>query len=1014
MDDHLKKLHPRARSNPLAVWMVGIFTLICILISLDRAIAIGVESLWYAEVGYNHLFWQRLLFRLELSGGVLLITWGFLLGNLALANRWKHPMPINGFTPVSSKHPYHLKLPGLCILGGGITFLLAGLILYLCKVGIGFSQLPSHSPLPPLPLPFQLSVLGQEGPDLLRHPWQGVALLGLVVGLLWQPLSTLRTTGVLAGLGVGWIASELWIRVIPAIHGVPFHQDDPVFVNDLSFYIFQLPVWRLLWFWLGGISLYALLSVVLIYLLSGDSLSQGQFVGFSSPQLRHIHALGGWLMMMIAFGFWLSRFQLLYSPRGSIYGAAYTDIHIQLPVNTTLSLLALSIAFFLLLRSCFWPSRYRTGLYKRDSYPYFSASFLYPLSLFFIVSVVAGYGLPAIIQQMIVEPNELARESPYIRRGITFTQAGFGLHQLEVKAFDPIGSLNQGNLDRNELTLKNIRLWDKRPLLQTNRQLQQIRPYYRFYDADIDRYTLHKTSQDGQWTKAGKIEQFSPSTLPIPPSSPPEKQQVLIAARELDTQSIPTLAQTWINRHLIYTHGYGFTLSPVNRAGNGGLPDYFVKDIALDSGSTGVDQTRDGGNLGTANEQIRASLPIGHPRIYYGELTNHHVITDTGVRELDYPTADGNAYNTYDGKGGVVINSPWRRAMIAYFLKDWQLWLSRQVTSKTKVLFRRNILERAQAIAPFLQFDSSPYLVVADAQLFRPLNRQPSHLSKNEYLYWVLDAYTLSDYYPYSDPYLPKGNAVDHGTGFNYIRNSVKVVVDAYHGTTRFYIADPTDPLITAWSHIFPDTFQPLTAMPPAIRSHIRYPTDFFRIQSERLLTYHMNDPQEFYNREDLWQIPKEIYGQTEEVVEPYYLITKLPQAKSEEFILLLPFTPTGRNNLIGWLAGRSDGMEYGKLLLYQFPKQRLVFGPAQIEARINQDPLISQQISLWNRKGSRVIQGNLLVVPIEQSLLYVEPIYLEAEQNSLPTLARVVVAYGDRIAMAETLESALNMVIPN
>jgi uncharacterized membrane protein (UPF0182 family) len=252
---------------------------------------------------------------------------------------------------------------------------------------------------------------------------------------------------------------------------------------------------------------------------------------------------------------------------------------------------------------------------------------------------------------MVVEPNELDRESPYIRRGITFTQAGFGLHQLEVKAFDPIGSLNQGNLDRNELTLKNIRLWDKRPLLQTNRQLQQIRPYYRFYDADIDRYTLHKTSQDGQWTKAGKIEQFSPSTLFIPPSSPPEKQQVLIAARELDTQSIPTLAQTWINRHLIYTHGYGFTLSPVNRAGNGGLPDYFVKDIALDSGSTGVDQPRDGGNLGTANEQIRASLPIGHPRIYYGELTNHHVITGTGVRELDYPTADGNAYNTYDGKG---------------------------------------------------------------------------------------------------------------------------------------------------------------------------------------------------------------------------------------------------------------------------------------------------------------------------------------------------------------------------
>jgi hypothetical protein len=363
---------------------------------------------------------------------------------------------------------------------------------------------------------------------------------------------------------------------------------------------------------------------------------------------------------------------------------------------------------------------------------------------------------------------------------------------------------------------------------------------------------------------------------------------------------------------------------------------------------------------------------------------------------LDYPRGDENAYNTYDGKGGIAIGNWWRSFLFAEYLKDWQMLFTRNFTPQTKLLFRRNINERVRAIAPFLRYDSDPYLVVADAGLVPTSGTAPN------YLYWIIDAYTTSDRYPYSDPSDDK---------FNYIRNSVKVVIDAYHGSVFFYVVDPNDPIINTWNAIFPGMFKPLSEMPVTLLSHIRYPVDFYSVQSERLLSYHMTDAQVFYNREDQWQVPTEIYGGKPQKVQPYYLITSLPTAPTEEFILLLPFTPTQRNNLIGWLAARSDGQNYGKLLLYEFPKQQQVYGPEQIEARINQDPVISQQISLWNRQGSRAVQGNLLVIPIERSLLYVEPLYLEAEQNSLPTLVRVIVAYENRIVMAETLEQALQAI---
>ncbi|MEM9947940.1 MAG: UPF0182 family protein, partial [Cyanobacteria bacterium P01_D01_bin.36] len=400
---------------------------------------------------------------------------------------------------------------------------------------------------------------------------------------------------------------------------------------------------------------------------------------------------------------------------------------------------------------------------------------------------------------------------------------------------------------------------------------------------------------------------------------------------------------------------------------------------------------------------IERSIPINKPRIYYGELTDTYVMTGAKSPELDYPSANAeegeNAYNRYDGGGGINIASIQRRLLFAKHLGDWKMLLTDNFTPDTKLLFRRNIKDRVRRVAPFLQFDGDPYLVVADAGgEFAPVGEE----SGTNYLYWMVDAYTTSDRYPYSDP----------GTNpFNYIRNSVKTVVDAYNGSVHFYVADLDDPIIRTWSEIFPDMFEPLSAMPEALRAHIRYPQDFSEIQSDQLLAYHMTDPQVFYNREDQWRAPNEIYANEEQVVEPYYLIMELPGETDSEFVLLRPFTPARRNNLVAWMAARSDGEQYGRQLLYQFPKQELVFGPEQIEARINQEPDISQRISLWNTQGSRANQGNLLVIPIEQSLLYVEPLYLEAETNELPILARVIVAYKNRIVMARTLEESLQAI---
>ncbi|MDY7020411.1 MAG: UPF0182 family protein [Cyanobacteriota bacterium] len=968
---------------------------------IDLVSYLVAEGFWFQELGYSSVYWLRLTTQAILWFFGLTITAGFLLGNQFLANQYKYPPPpppqerkTPFFSPEPSQRAFALELSWLLTFVIGLSLLLSVVVLHYGTIFTRYWKPDFSQPLvaPLLPDRFDILPLIQLTQQLFSQWWLLGILIALTILLLLKLEFTLSAIAIFLSLGFGLLLSNHWTNVLQYFFPTSFNQTENIFGQDISFYIFTLPVGHLLEFWLVGLTLSGLIFCSLIYLRSGDSLSQGRFAGFSQPQQRHLHALGGMLMLSIALRHWLSRYELLYSRRGIIVGAGYTDVNVQAPADLILCIVAIIIALFLfwqaffsvktiepLIRKSLRPFRQRGRERKRQSKARLFAdsySLRAILGWYLTIAFIAGWILPATIQRFVVQPNELERESPYIERSINYTRQAFNLDVIDSETFVPEGELTYADIQRNNRTIRNIRLWDQRPLLQTNRQLQQIRLYYEFPDANVDRYTLLKPLE----------EQTARDRT--------EKQQVLIAARELNYDSVPEEAQTWVNKHLVYTHGYGFTLSPVNTVAEGGLPNYFIKDI-------GAAPRIDPKSTLTVDRRVQYSIPIGEPRIYYGELTDTNIMTSTKIQELDYPSGDENIYNSYDGQGGIFIGQGWRRFLFAKHLKNWQMLFTRNFLPDTKVLFRRNIEERVKAIAPFLRYDSDPYLVVADASL-DPSNEQTD--TSPSYLYWIIDAYTTSARYPYSDP----GNNRE----FNYIRNSVKVVVDAYNGTVRFYyLNDPEDPILTTWRNIFPDLFRPIQEMPGTLYVHIRYPLDLFKIQSQQLLNYHMDDVRVFYNREDQWRIPSEIYANESQSVEPYYLIMRLPEETDEEFVLLQPFTPASRINLVAWMAARSDVQQYGKLLLYRFPKQELIFGPEQVEALINQTPEISEQISLWNRQGSRVVQGNLLVIPIEKSLLYVEPIYLEATENSLPTLARVIVFYNNRLVMRPSLQEALKDV---
>jgi uncharacterized protein len=548
----------------------------------------------------------------------------------------------------------------------------------------------------------------------------------------------------------------------------------------------------------------------------------------------------------------------------------------------------------------------------------------------FLVYALGIALLPGLVQKFKVAPNELDLETPFIANAIKFTRLGYGLDKIETIPFDVDAKLSAADIARNEATIKNIRLWDHAPLLKTYGQLQQIRTYYKFFDVDNDRYLVN-----GQLT------------------------QTMLSPRELSYADLPS--RNWINEHLIFTHGNGLTMGPVSRISREGLPEFFVKDIP----PVGIPDLR-----------------VSRPEIYYGELSNDYVIVGSKIPEFSYPTASGNINTTYAGKGGVSIGSFWRQALFAAWFRSEKILLSSDITAKSRILYYRNIGERVRTIAPFLEFDADPYLVVGNSGR----------------LTWMIDAYTYSSRFPYAKPLK---------SGINYLRNSVKVTVDAYDGSVTFYLSDPTEMMARVYSRIYPGLFQPLSAMPQDLRQHIRYPHQYLALQAWIFAAYHMTDPKVFYNKENLWEIPT--LG--EKPMEPYYTVMKLPGESKEEYILLLPFTPSKRDNLAAWLTARCDGDNYGKILAYTFPRDRLIYGPKQIDARINQDAFISQQLTLWNQRGSEVIRGSMLVIPIEKSLLYVQPLFLTAEKGGLPELRRVIVAYGDQVVMEESLELALQRI---
>ncbi|OLC00147.1 MAG: hypothetical protein AUH30_03300 [Candidatus Rokubacteria bacterium 13_1_40CM_68_15] len=754
-------------------------------------------------------------------------------------------------------------------------------------------------------------------PDVL---WELEDQLGLPGRVVIEPIIRRFLPIVLAFIAFasGLRASARWETLLQYLSAVPFGTTDPLFGRDLGFFVFTLPFWRMVVGWATVLVIGTLVLTVVIYVLQRSLVLTARGPRLAAGARSHLLLLGCVFLSLAAIGFWLDRFELLYSPRGVVFGASYTDIHASLPVLNALTVLSALCAVACLVQIT------RGGLR------------LIAAGLLVLVGVwILGLGIyPALLQRFRVTPNELAAERPFIQHNIRMTRQAYGLDRVEEKEFPADESLDARALERNAPTIKNIRLWDHRPLLRTFAQLQEIRTYYRFVDVDNDRYTVNG-----------------------------EYRQLMLSARELSYQNLQTRAGSWINEHLTFTHGYGVIVGPVNRITPEGLPELWVKDIPPRS---------------------EGFTKITRPEVYFGEISNDYVLVRTRSQELDYPAGDQNVYATYAGRGGIQLVSWLRKLLFAARFGEIKLLLSNDLTPESRLMMYRTVGERVRAIAPFFQYDRDPYIVVTD----------------DGRLVWMLDGYTTTDRYPYSDPVRGLGN---------YIRNSVKVVVDAYHGTVSFYVADATDPIVRVYGRAFPGLLRPLAEMPADLQRHIRYPEDFFTIQARKYATYHMLDPQVFYNKEDLWAIPRRTVEGRDREMEPYYTIMRLPAEAREEFILLTLFNPARRDNMIAWLAARTDPGHYGRLIAYNFPKQKLVYGPRQIDARIDQDPVISQQLSLWNQRGSTVIRGSLLAIPIDQSLIYVQPLYLAAsEQGALPELRRVIVAYGNQIAMEPTLEQSL------
>lgn len=719
----------------------------------------------------------------------------------------------------------------------------------------------------------------------------------------------------LAALFMGVFASSQWMVWLQYQHATPFGEVDPLLGRDVAFYVFQLPFLDFIRNLLVSVVALSLAGATAVYILSNAVSFEPQAgLKISRGARQHLSLLIATLLLLLAWGAALDVPRTLLTPAGVIQGASYADVEARIPMLKLLmyvALLGASLATYQAFSPKQWPV---------------------PLAVVLYIAVSAGgTGYGALIQRIVVTPNEQEREEPYIEFNVEATRKAFALEEIDARELSGDATLTRSDIEANPETINNVRLWDHGPLLDTFGQIQAIRSYYDFASVDNDRYVING-----------------------------EYRQTMLSSRELNSNSLSN--RTWPNERLVFTHGYGLALGPVNQVTAEGLPVLFVKDLPPNS---------------------EVDLSVEQPSVYFGELSNDYVIVNTDTREFHYPEGDDNVYSEYEGESGIPIGGLFHKLLFSLRFRAFNVLISRQLTPDSRILIHRNISDRVEALAPFLMYDRDPYMVISEGRLF-----------------WIIDAYTVTDNYPYSTQAMRT---------INYIRNSVKIVIDAYEGTTTYYLADTDDPIAATISKIFPDLFTPIEAMSADLRSHVRYPQDIFTLQTEMFSTYHMTNPAVFYNKEDQWDVPAIDSDGRTAVMEPYYTIMKLPGEQNAEFIQMLPFTPRRKDNLAAWMVARSDGEHYGKLMVFQFPKQKLIFGPRQIVARINQDEEISPQITLWNQQGSQVIQGTLLVVPIEESLLYIRPLYLRAADGQIPELKRVIVAYQNEIVMEETLALALN-----
>jgi hypothetical protein len=874
-----------------AMLVIVVVAVIVLLTLGGAAVNLATDAMWYGSVGYSSVFWTRVGTQLILFVATLVVVLVWLLVNLRLAVRFAPP-----------------PAPG----GAGT---LRGFVTRLSEAsrygsGGGFGA--------------DADVL-EELPDLT--PIATWVLVGITV---------LIALGIAGAVANAWDTVALWVHRVPYSPTPGTTVADPIFGLDISFFLFELPFWRLVQSVLSNLVVVTLLVVVARHAVG---LLRGR-LDLSLPARLHLGILGGLLLVSFAAGYQLDRFELVYSTRGVASGVSYTDQSAQFTALQILTIVALIVAVVVV-----------AGAYLRRAVPVGLA-----LGAWLVVAVVLGGIYPEVIQRFTVQPNEFAQESPYIANNIRMTRLAFALDSWSDTPYAGTGQLTQADVDSEQGTFENARLWDYRPLGSTLDQLQTVRQYYDFVDVDTDRYTL-----DGR------------------------PRQVMLSAREIAPEKNPQ-AQTWVNQRITYTHGFGLAMVPVSEVTPEGLPDLIIRDMP--PASTG------------------GAPKVTEPRIYFGERASDYVVVDARQPEFDYPiggsdTGESTAKTSWTGTTGIRLDSPLTRLLFSLRFRDLNLLISDQLTSDSQLLFNRSLGDRLPLIAPFLRFDSDPYLVVTDSGR----------------LVYIQDAYTVSDRFPNAQPFDAASNlrtaaGLGKGGPFDYVRNSVKIVMDAYDGTTTLYAADESDPILRDWRGVFPDLVKPIGEMPAGLRSHLRVPEELFDTQTRVFATYHVTDPQTFYQQQDLWTVPAQPANAQQLPLEAYYVYMRLPGQSNPEFLLLQPMVPTSRPNMIAWIAARNDQGSYGQVDVFRFPRDTSIFGPTQIEARIDNDPIISAQITLWNQSGSTVVRGNLIVVPVQDTLIYLEPVYLQSTSSQFPEFQRVVVASSTRVAWGSSLGQALTLLL--